>query len=91
MDLERAKQLRNEYTERYIVSKEQFERFKKVFTSNGIKEVTPPEDCSWEREVMHFYAIKKDGMTHQERRAYLRMVAKKKKVVTLLLWDSKER
>lgn len=76
MDLERAKQLRNEYTERYIVSKEQFERFKKVFTSNGIKEVPPPEDCSWEREVMHFYAIKKDGMTRQERRAYLRMVAK---------------
>lgn len=79
MDLERAKQLRNEYTERYIVSKEQFERFKKVFTSNGIKEVPPPEDNSCKRETMEVYEIKKDGMTRRERRAYLRFLAKKRK------------
>lgn len=30
-------------------------------------------------EAMEFYEIKKDGMTRQERRAYLRMVAKMNK------------
>lgn len=79
MDLERVKQLRNEYAEQHIVSKELFERFKKVLTSNDFKEVPPPEDNSLEREAMDFYEIKKDAMTRQERRAYLRMVAKKSK------------
>lgn len=79
MDLERLKQLRNEYAEQHIVSNEQLERLKKSFISNDFKEVPPPEDNSLEREAMDFYEIKKDAMTRQERRAYLRMVAKKSK------------
>lgn len=37
------------------------------------------EDLKSYREAMEFYEIKKDAMTRQERRAYLRMVAKKSK------------
>ena len=76
MDLEREKQLRNEYSDQRIVSNEQLERLKKSLTINGFKEVSTPEDNSWKREAMEFYEIKKDAMTRQERRAYLRMVAK---------------
>ncbi len=73
------KQLRREYSDQHIVSNEQLEKLKKAFISNGIKEVPLHEDNSWEREAMEFYEMKKDAMTRQERRAYLRMVAKKSK------------
>lgn len=76
MNLERVKQFRNEYADQRIVSNEQLERLKKSLISNNFKEVPPPEDNSWKREAMYFYEIKKDAMTRQERRAYLRMVAK---------------
>ena len=76
MYLERVKQLRSEYSDQRIVSNEQLERLKKSLTINGFKEVSTPEDNSWKREAMEFYEIKKDAMTRQERRAYLRMVAK---------------
>ena len=79
MDLERMKQFSREYSDQHIVSNEQLEKLKKALISNGIKEVPLPEDNSWEREAMEFYEIKKDAMTRQERRAYLRMVAKKSK------------
>ena len=78
MDLERVKQLANEYTEQHIVSREQLERLKKSLISNSFKEVSPPEDNSCKREAMEVYEIKKDGMTRQERRAYLRLLVKKK-------------
>lgn len=58
MDLEREKQLSNEYTK---------------------QQVFQHEDLKSYREAMDFYEIKKDAMTRQERRAYLRMVAKKSK------------
>lgn len=58
MDLERGKQLSNEYTK---------------------QQVFQHEDLKSYREAMEFYEIKKDAMTRQERRAYLRMVAKKSK------------
>ena len=58
MDLEREKQLSNEYTK---------------------QQVFQHEDLKSSREAMEFYEIKKDSMTRQERRAYLRMVAKKSK------------
>ena len=58
MDLEREKQLSNEYTK---------------------QQVFQHEDLKIYREAMEFYEIKKDAMTRQERRAYLRMVAKKSK------------
>lgn len=76
MDLEKVKQLRREYADQRIVSNEQLERLKKSLIINDFKEVPPPEDNSWKREAMDFYEIKKDAMTRQERRAYLRMVAK---------------
>lgn len=79
MDLERVKQLRNEYADQRIVSNEQLERLKKSLISNSFKEVSPPEDNSWKREAMEVYEIKKDAMTRQERRAYLRSLAKKRK------------
>lgn len=79
MDLERVKQLRNEYADQRIVSNEQLERLKKSLISNSFKEVSPPEDNSWKREAMEVYEIKKDGMTRRERRAYLRLLAKKRK------------
>ena len=79
MDLERVKQLRNEYADQRIVSNEQLERLKKSLISNSFKEELPPEDNSWKREAMEFYEIKKDAMTRQERRAYLRSLAKKRK------------
>lgn len=55
MDLERVKQLSNEYTK---------------------QQVFQHEDLKSYREAMEVYEIKKDAMTRQERRAYLRMVAK---------------
>ena len=58
MDLERVKQLSNEYTKKQVFLLEELKRY---------------------REAMEFYEIKKDGMTRQERRAYLRMVAKESK------------
>lgn len=58
MDLERVKQLSNEYTK---------------------QQVFQYEDLKSYREAMEVYEIKKDAMTRQERRAYLRMVAKKSK------------
>lgn len=73
------KQLRIEYSAQHIVSNEQLEKLKNALTSNCIKEVPLHEDNSWEREAMAFYEIKKDSMTRQERRAYLRMVSKKRK------------
>lgn len=79
MDLERVKQLRNEYADQRIVSNEQLERLKKSLISNSFKEELPSEDNSWKREAMEFYEIKKDAMTRQERRAYLRSLAKKRK------------
>ena len=58
MDLERVKQLRNEYTKQQVFQHEYLKSY---------------------REAMEVYEIKKDAMTRQERRAYLRMVAKKSK------------
>ena len=58
MDLERVKQLRNEYTK---------------------QQVFQHEDLKSYREAMEVYEIKKDGMTRRERRAYLRLLAKKRR------------
>lgn len=77
MDLERIKLLRSEYADQRIVSNEQLERLKRSFMS--INEVPPSEDNSCKREAMEVYEIKKDAMTRQERRAYLRLLAKKRK------------
>ena len=58
MDLERVKQISNEYTKQQVFSLEELKRY---------------------REAIKFYETKMDGMTRQERRAYQRMFAKKRR------------
>lgn len=58
MDLERVKQISNEYTKQQVFSLEELKRY---------------------REAIQFYETKMDGMTRQERRAYQRMFAKKRR------------
>ena len=76
MDIERVKQLRNEYTEQHIISKEQFEKFNEFLKERPEQQTEESKRC---REAMEVYEIKKDGMTRQERRAYQRMLNKKRK------------
>lgn len=76
MDLERVKQLSNEYTEQHIILKEQFEKLQERLKECPEQQAEEPKR---RREAMEVYEIKKDGMTRQERRAYLRTVAKKSK------------
>ena len=76
MDLERVKQLRNEYAEQHIVSKEQFEKFNELLKGRPEQQMEESKRC---REAVEVYNIKKDGMTRQERRAYQRMLAKQRK------------
>lgn len=52
MDLEREKQLRNEYADQRIVSNEQLERLKKSLISNSFKEVSPHEDNSVAKHII---------------------------------------
>lgn len=76
MDIERVKQLRNEYAEQHIVSKEQFDKFNERLKECPEQQAEEPKR---RREALEVYEIKKDGMTRQERRAYQRMFAKKRK------------
>lgn len=76
MDLERVKQLSNEYAEQHIVSKEQFEKFNELLKGRPEQQMEESKSC---REAVEVYNIKKDGMTRQERRAYQRMLAKQSK------------
>lgn len=76
MDLERVKQLRNEYAEQHIVSKEQLEKFNELLKGRPEQQM---EESKRFREAVEVYNIKKDGMTRQERRAYQRMLAKQSK------------
>lgn len=76
MDLERVKQLRNEYAEQHIVSKEQYGKINELLKGRPEQQMEESKRC---REAVEFYNIKKDGMTRQERRAYQRMLAKQSK------------
>lgn len=81
MDLERVKQLRNEYAEQHIVSKEQYGKINELLKGRPEQQMEESKRC---REAVEVYNIKKDGMTRQERRAYQRMLAKQsKKTLTL--------
>lgn len=73
MDLERVKQLRNEYAEQHIVSKEQYGKINELLKGRPEQQMEESKRC---REAVEVYNIKKDGMTRQERRAYQRMLAK---------------
>lgn len=73
MDLERVKQLRNEYAEQHIISIEQFEKFKECLYS---QEAVVPEPPQTPQPSSTFdYA----QMTRQQRRAYERRLAKENK------------
>lgn len=76
MDLERVKQLRNEYAEQHIVSKEQYGKINELLKGRPEQQMEESKRC---REAVEVYNIKKDGMTRQERRAYQRMLAKQSK------------
>lgn len=70
MDLERVKQLRNEYAEQHIISIEQFEKFREQLYS---QEAVVPEPPQTPQPSSSFdYA----QMTRQQRRAYERRLAK---------------
>lgn len=73
MDLERVKQLRNEYAEQYIISMEQFDKFQENLYS---QEAVVPEPPQVPQPNSTFdYA----QMTRQQRRAYERRLAKENK------------
>lgn len=76
MDMERVKQLRNEYTEWHIILKEQFEKFQELLKEHPEQQTEESKRC---REALEFYETKKDGMTRQQRRAYERRLAKENK------------
>ena len=46
MDLERVKQLRNEYAEQHIISMEQFARFQKLLYNQEAVVPEPPQEKS---------------------------------------------
>lgn len=70
MDLERVKQLRNEYAEQHIISIEQFEKFKKRLYSQEAVVAEPPQTP--QPSSTFDYA----QMTRQQRRAYERRLVK---------------
>lgn len=73
MDLERVKQLRNEYAEQHIISIEQLEKFQERLYS---QEAVVPEPPQTPQPSSTFdYA----QMTRQQRRAYERRLAKENK------------
>ena len=80
MNIERVKQLCNEYTEQHIILKEQFleqcEKFQELLKEHPEQQTEESKRC---REALEFYETKKDGMTRQQRRAYERRLAKENK------------
>ena len=73
MDLERVKQLRNEYTEQHIISKEQFEKINEFLYDYGIVP-EPPQEKPQPSNSFDYAQ-----MTRQQRRAYERRLAKENK------------
>lgn len=72
MDLEYMKQLRSRFAEQHIVSKEYVDKLKKL-CDNEVK-ITPQEEHP-QSETFESYM----GMTRQQRRAYERRLAKKRR------------
>lgn len=73
MDLERVKQLRNEYAEQHIISMGQFEKFQELLYNQEAVVLEPPQDP--QPSSTFDYA----QMTRQQRRAYERRLAKENK------------
>ena len=73
MDLERVKQLHNEYAEQHIISKEQLEKINELLYSNGVVP-EPPQEKPQASSTFDYAQ-----MTRQQRRAYERRLAKENK------------
>lgn len=73
MDLERLKQLRNEYAEQHIISMGQFEKFQELLYNQETVVPEPPQ--APQPNSTFDYA----QMTRQQRRAYERRLAKENK------------
>lgn len=74
MDLERVKQLRNEYNEQHIISRGQFEKLNELLYS---KEEVVPEPPQEKPQPSNSFDYAQ--MTRQQRRAYERRLAKENK------------
>ena len=55
------------------------ERVKQLSNELSKQQVFSPEELKRYREAVEIYEIKSDGMTRQERRAYMRTLTKKRK------------
>ena len=73
MDLERVKQLRNEYAEQHIISRGQLEKLQECLYSQ--ETIIPESPQSSQSSSTFDYA----QMTRQQRRAYERRLAKENK------------
>ena len=73
MDIERAKQLENEYSEQHIFSREQLEKIKEFLYDYGIIP-EPPQEKPQPSSTFDYAQ-----MTRQQRRSYERRLAKEKK------------
>lgn len=71
MDLERVKQLRNEYAEQHIISRGQLEKLLQEFQYNNIVIPEPPQEKPQPNSTFDYAQ-----MTRQQRRAYERRLAK---------------
>jgi hypothetical protein len=74
MDLERMKLLRNEYAERHIILREQFEKQIQELQYNSVVVPEPPQEKPQPNSTFDYAQ-----MTRQQRRAYERRLAKENK------------
>lgn len=74
MDLERMKLLRNEYAERHIILREQFEKQIQELQYNSVVVPEPPQEKPQPSSTFDYAQ-----MTRQQRRAYERRLAKENK------------
>lgn len=74
MDLERMKLLRNEYAERHIILREQFEKQIQELQYNSVVVPEPPQEKPQPSSTFDYAQ-----MTRQQRRAYERRLTKENK------------
>lgn len=74
MDLERVKQLRNEYAEQHIISRGQLEKLLQELQYNNVVIPEPPQEKPQPNSTFDY-----GQMTRQQRRAYERRLAKENK------------
>lgn len=74
MDLERVKQLRNEYAEQHIISRGQLEKLLQELQYNNVVIPEPPQEKPQPNSTFDYAQ-----MTRQQRRAYERRLVKESK------------